>query len=82
LAAIHSPRGWQLFSLTKENEMATFATCQDANGRVFFVNVDLVRVVEQGAGYTIVKFDKDHTVNIQGPPAVITNLGKKPDRPI
>jgi hypothetical protein len=53
--------------------MATFAMCQDSKGRTFFVNVDLVRTVEQRQGYTNVEFDNNHSISISGPPSVITN---------
>ena len=52
--------------------MATFATCQNSTGQQFYINVDLVRLVEHNAANndTTVTFDNDHRVTVAGPPAV------------
>ena len=57
--------------------MATFVLCRDGN-RAFYVNTELVRVVEKGPNYTTLQLDKDHTVNIIEPPEHISNATGRP----
>jgi hypothetical protein len=56
--------------------MATFAMCQDSQRRTFWINVDTVRIVEQVQDYTVVRFDKDHAINVSGPAATILAAAK------
>jgi hypothetical protein len=44
--------------------MATFVLCHNGP-RAFYVNVDLVRTIEQKGSYTHVEFDKGHNINIE-----------------
>ena len=57
--------------------MATFVLCRDGN-RAFYVNTELVRVVDKGPNYTTLRYDKDHTVNIIEPPEHISNATGRP----
>jgi hypothetical protein len=71
----------------QEDIMATFATCQNSNGQRFWINVDLVRVVEHNSqnNHSTLAFDDDHKVTIQGEPDVIlgaSKLGAIKGRPV
>ena len=63
---------------TGRNLMATFATCQNSNGQRFWINVDLVRVVEHNSqnNHSTLAFDDDHKVTVQGEPDVILGANK------
>jgi hypothetical protein len=58
--------------------MANFATCQNSNGQSFWVNVDLVRIVEHNAqnNCSTLAFDEDHKVTVQGEPGLILSASK------
>ncbi len=43
--------------------MANFVMCHDGK-RSFYVNVDLVRILEQKQGFTAVEFDKGYVINV------------------
>jgi len=58
--------------------MATFATCQNSNGQRFWINVDLVRVVEHNSqnNCSTLAFDDDHKLTVQGEPDLILSASK------
>ena len=60
--------------------MATFAVCKDTSGHTIFVNVELVRLVDQMESHSMVTFDNDHSINIAGPASAITNPSTYPKR--
>jgi hypothetical protein len=57
---------------------ATFAMCQNSSGQTIYVNVDLIRIVDfqRANNYSSLFFDKDHMINISGPPTTILHAGK------
>jgi hypothetical protein len=58
--------------------MPEFVMVKLTSGTQAWVNADLVRYVytEDNGATSLVRFDDNHAVTIQGPPAIIVNAGK------
>ena len=58
--------------------MAKFVACTLHRANLMlYVNVEEIRFIEQHDGYSILRFDNQHSLTIQGPPAALLQADEK-----